>query len=383
MPQNLLNRYPSIESLRQRARRRIPYFAWEYVDSGTGNDGCMRRNREALESVTLVPQYMKGVFQPDVSTRLFGQDYSVPFGVSPVGLTALMWPRAERILAKAAAANRFPYTLSTAATEAPETIGPLAEGMGWFQLYPPRRPEIRRDLLMRAKDSGFTTLLVTADVPIAGRRERQVQAGVTVPPRITPLMLWRSAIRPAWALATLRAGIPRFRGLEKYLDGRDMRDMLTFIGQELGGSLDWEYLEAVREEWDGPIALKGVLDVEEAERAVSIGYDGIMVSNHGGRQFDGAPAAISVLPAIVAAVGNRAAILFDSGVRGGLDIARALALGADFVLLGRAFMYGVSALGAKGGDHVAQILKDDLANNMTQLGCRNISELASRVRKDA
>ncbi len=381
MPPNLTNRYPSIESLRQRARQRIPFFAWEYVDSGTGNGGCMRRNQEALESVTLVPHYMKGVFQPDTSTSLFDVDYNVPFGVSPVGLTALMWPRAERILAKAAADHRFPYTLSTAATEAPETIGPLTNGMGWFQLYPPRDPKIRRDLLLRAKDIGFTTLLVTADVPVAGRRERQVQAGVTVPPRVTPLMLWRSAIRPAWAFATLKSGIPRFRGLEKYLDGRDMRDMLTFIGQELGGSLDWEYLQAVRQEWEGPIALKGVIDVEEAERAVSIGYDGIMVSNHGGRQFDGSPAAISVLPSIVSAVGDRAAILFDSGVRGGLDIARALALGADFVLLGRAFMYGVSALGDRGGDHVARILKDDLVNNMTQLGCRSLSELASRLPK--
>ena len=381
MPPNLTNRYPSIESLRQRARQRIPFFAWEYVDSGTGNGGCMRRNQEALESVTLVPHYMKGVFQPDTSTSLFDVDYNVPFGVSPVGLTALMWPRAERILAKAAADHRFPYTLSTAATEAPETIGPLTNGMGWFQLYPPRDPKIRRDLLLRAKDNGFTTLLVTADVPIAGRRERQVQAGVTVPPRVTPLMLWRSAIRPAWAFATLKSGIPRFRGLEKYLDGRDMRDMLTFIGQELGGSLDWEYLQAVRQEWEGPIALKGVINVEEAERAVSIGYDGIMVSNHGGRQFDGSPAAISVLPSIVSAVGDRTAILFDSGVRGGLDIARALALGADFVLLGRAFMYGVSALGDRGGDHVARILKDDLVNNMTQLGCRSLSELASRLPK--
>ena len=203
MPPNLTNRYPSIESLRQRARQRIPFFAWEYVDSGTGNGGCLRRNQEALDSVTLVPHYMKGVFQPDTSTSLFDVDYNVPFGVSPVGLTALMWPRAERILAKAAADHRFPYTLSTAATEAPETIGPLTNGMGWFQLYPPRNPKIRHDLLLRAKDNGFTTLLVTADVPVAGRRERQVQAGVTVPPRVTPLMLWRSAIRPAWAFATL------------------------------------------------------------------------------------------------------------------------------------------------------------------------------------
>jgi len=157
-----------------------------------------------------------------------------------------------------------------------------------------------------------------------------------------------------------------------------MRDMLTFIGQELGGSLDWDYLDAVRQEWDGPLVLKGILTSAEAERAVALGFDGIMVSNHGGRQFDGAPAAIDVLPAIAHAVGERTKVLFDSGVRGGLDIARALALGADFILLGRAFMYGVAALGRRGGDHVADLLKADLINNMIQLGCMTTAELRER-----
>ena len=375
---NLLNRYPSIEDLRRRAKERIPYFAWEYIDSGTGADECVRRNRAALESITLVPQFMKGAFEPQLTTRLFNIDYAVPFGISPVGLTALMWPRAERILARAAAVYRFPYTLSTAATEAPETIDPLADGMGWFQLYPPRQADIRRDLIHRARDAGFTTMLVTADVPIASRRERQVRAGVVVPPKITPRMLYRCMVRPAWSIATLVAGSPRFRGLEKYINGSDMRDMLTFIGQELGGSLDWDYLDTVRQEWDGPLVLKGILTSAEAERAVALGFDGIMVSNHGGRQFDGAPAAIDALPAIAHAVGGRTKVLFDSGVRGGLDIARALALGADFILLGRAFMYGVAALGRRGGDHVADLLKADLINNMIQLGCTTTAELRER-----
>jgi len=378
----LMNRYPSVADLRRRAHRRIPHFAWEYLDSGTGADECVRRNREALAAVTLMPQFMKGVFEPDLSTTLFGIHYDTPFGVAPVGLTALMWPRAEQILARAAAKYRFPYALSTAATTAPETIGPLAAGMGWFQLYPPRRPEIRRDLLLRARDSGFTTLLVTADLPVASRRERQLRAGVSVPPKTTALMLYRCAVRPAWTLATLVAGRPRFHGLEKYLDGRDMRDMLSFIGEELGGTFDWEYLQQLRDEWSGPIVLKGVLDVDLAERAVVLGCEGIMVSNHGGRQFDGAPAAISVLPAIAKAVGDRAKILFDSGVQSGLDIARALALGADFVLLGRAFMFGVAALGKRGGEHTARILIADLKNNMTQLGCATVGELADRVASD-
>ena len=374
----LMNRYPRIAELRQRARQRIPHFAWEYLDSGTGADQCMQRNEQALAAVTLEPQFMKGAFEPELATTLFDVRYSVPFGVSPVGLTALMWPHAERILARTAARHRLPFTLSTAATESPEVIGPLTEGMGWFQLYPPRDATIRRDLLLRARDTGFTTLLVTADVPVASRRERQIRAGVSVPPRITPIMLWRCLLRPAWSWATLRAGSPRFRGLEKYIDGNDMQDMLSFIGEGLGGTLDWEYLQAVRQEWDGPLVLKGVIDTAAAERAVSIGFDGIMVSNHGGRQFDGAPASITALPRIAAAVGKRTKILFDSGVRSGLDIARALALGADFVLLGRAFMYGVDALGRRGGDHVAQILQADLANNMTQLGCATLQELAQR-----
>jgi L-lactate dehydrogenase (cytochrome) len=373
---SLMNRYPSVADLRRRARKRIPYFAWEYLDSGTGADECLQRNRDALSAVTLIPQFMKGEMTPDISTSLFGVDYAAPFGVSPVGLTGLMWPRAERILARSAARYRIPYALSTAATDAPETIGPLADGMGWFQLYPPRRPEIRRDLLLRARDTGFTTLLVTVDVPATGRRERQIRAGVSVPQKITPLMLYRCAVRPAWTWATLCAGgQPRFTGLEKYVDGGRMQDMLTFLTEELGGTLDWDYLQAVREEWDGPIVLKGVLDTTEAERAVEQGFDGVMVSNHGGRQFDGAPGAAAVLPDIATAVGGRAKILFDSGVRGGLDIARALTLGADFVLLGRAFMYGVAALGKRGGDHVAELLIQDLKNNMMQVGRASLAQL--------
>jgi L-lactate dehydrogenase (cytochrome) len=196
---------------------------------------------------------------------------------------------------------------------------------------------------------------------------------------MTPIMLDRCAVRPAWTLATLRYGQPRFRGLEKYIDRNDLQKMLTFIGQGLGGTLDWDYLQALRDEWHGALVLKGVLDVEEARRAVALGFDGILVSNHGGRQFDGAPAAISALPAIAAAVGDKVNILFDSGVRNGLDIARALALGADFVLLGRAVIYGVAALGERGGDHVADILLADLKNNMAQLGCMRIDELKDRV----
>lgn len=372
--------YPAISDLEKKARQRIPHFAWEYLDSGTGEEECLQRNRAVFKDVTLTPQFMQGEFEPDIRCALFGKEYHTPFGIAPIGLTGLMWPQAEKFLARSAAHYRVPYTLSTLATESPETIGALADEMGWFQLYPPKRAEIRRDLLARAQASGFTTLLVTADVPVSSRRERQLRAGVSVPPRTNLRTLYHAAIRPSWSLATLSYGLPRFRGLEKYLETSDMQQMVSFFGKEFGGTLDWDYLKAVREEWRGPIILKGVLCAEQAKRAAEIGLDGVVVSNHGGRQFDGAPAALSVLPEIKAVAGKHLAVLFDSGLHTGLDIAKALALGADFVLLGRAFMYGVAALGEEGGDHVIEILSDDLRNNMAQLGCRTIDDLPQYLR---
>lgn len=369
------DRFPSIEDLRQRARRRIPHFAWEYLDSGTGRDDGACRNVDAMRQVTLTPRFMRGEMVIETQTELFGRKYNAPFGVAPVGLTGLMWPGAEKILAKAAAKYQIPYSLSTVATQSPETIGPLADGMGWFQLYPPRDPAVRRDLLARVKAAGFTTLLVTADVPTGSTRERQRRAGVTVPPKMTPMMIYRCMVRPEWSLATLSAGSPSFQGVAKYASGSDLQNMTAFIGTGLGGTLDWAYLEAVRREWDGPIVIKGIMSAADAKDALAFGADGIGVSNHGARQCDGVPAAIEVLPRIAEAVDGRAPIIFDSGIRTGLDICRALALGADFVLCGRAFMYGVAALGARGGEHVMQLLLDDYKNNMAQLGCRDLTEL--------
>lgn len=374
----LMQRFPAISDLRAQAQRRMPHFAWEFLDSGTGADAAAGRNQDAFTRVRMLPRFMQGQFQPDISTELFGSKYSAPFGISPVGMNSLVWPGTDRILARAAAATGIPYTMSSAANDTIETLGALAGGMGWFQLYPPRNSNVRADLLHRARESGFTTLLVTVDVPVISRRERQMRAGVGAG-SVTAKMLWDVLRRPSWALATWREGQPRLPSLERYSPSDDLAKFLAFVGEELNGTFDWDYLDAVRAEWDGPLVLKGVLDPQEALQAVEHGVDGILVSNHGGRQLDGALSSIEALPAVAQAVAGRAKVLLDSGVRSGMDIARALALGADFVMLGRAFMFGTAALGERGGLHTENLLRQDLLNVMSNLGCRDVAQLAQRI----
>lgn len=371
----LFNQYPAIVDLAEKAKKRVPKVSWEYLESGTGNESLTKRNLEAFEKIVFTPRFCKGVLKPVITTSILGKTYNAPFGIAPIGLTGLIWPRTEAYLAATARHYHIPYTLSTVATETPEAIGPVAGEMAWFQLYPPREMELCKDLLNRAKTAGFHTLLITADVPMAGRRERTKRAGLQMPPKITPELIWQGMTHPAWTVATLQRGLPRLRTIAAYTDYKDMKFVSGYVGNRLGGTLDWDYCKAIKDIWQGPVVLKGILHPADAEKAVEIGLDGILVSNHGGRQFDGAIAAIDALPAIAKTINGRAAILFDSGVRNGLDIMRALSLGADFVLLGRSFIYGVAALGQYGGHHVTEILMDDLKNNMVQLGIEQLTNL--------
>ncbi|MCB9234788.1 MAG: alpha-hydroxy-acid oxidizing protein [Bacteroidia bacterium] len=368
MPNPLLEIYPSVQDLEQLARDRVPHLSWEYLQSGTGDEHALDRNRKAFADVSLPPRVMRGKLQPDLSVSLFGKNYALPFGIAPVGLTGLMWPRAEYFLAATAKKYGIPYCLSTVATETPETIGPLVGEQGWFQLYPPVMKDVRADLLKRAADSGFHTLVMTADVPVPSRRERTKRAGLRMPPKTTFKMILDTLAHPKWAMGTIKNGTPRLRTIEKYTPEKSREAATAYVNQNLGGNLDWDYLKEVRDLWQGPVILKGVMHPEDALQAVASGVDGIVVSNHGGRQFDATPASLEVLPDIVSAVKGKTAILFDSGIRSGLDILKALHLGAEFVLLGRAFIYGVIAMEQKGSDHVVDILVDELKNNMMQLG---------------
>lgn len=370
---DLNQRFPAIADLKTRARARIPHFVWEYLDSATGTEATLRRNRAKLDSVLLCPSILHGEFTPDLSTELFGQSFPLPFGVSPVGMSGLIWPDAERLLAAAAGKAGLPYSMSTVASQTPEFVAPVLGAHGWFQMYPPRDPEIRRDMLKRAKDAGFSALILTVDVPVASRRERQTRSGLTQPPKLTPRLFAQVALRPAWALGTLRMGMPRMRLMDGYADNTVSLSSTAHVGYLLRTSPDWDYLKSLRDAWEGPLIVKGVLRPDDTARLQDEGVDAIWVSNHAGRQFDAAPATIEVLPAIRAA--TRLPVIFDSGVEGGLDILRALALGADFVMLGRAWHYALGALGAAGPAHLIDILTKDMVANMGQLGARRLSDL--------
>lgn len=372
---NLHNTHPAISDLRTRTKARIPHFVWEYLDSATGNEATKHKNRTELDKILFTPGILHGEFTPKLETNLLGQTYPLPFGIAPIGMSGLIWPDAERLLAKLAANTGIPYTLSTVASQTPETVGPHAGNQGWFQLYPPRDPAIRSDILNRAKASGFHSLVLTVDVPVASRRERQTRSGLTNPPRLTPRLMAQVARCPTWALGTLKHGMPRLRLMESYQKSGHARSSTQHIGYLLRTSPDWEYLQQLRREWDGPLIVKGVLNPKDAQRLQNEGIDAVWVSNHAGRQFAAAPATITALPKIRAAVGPDYPLIFDSGIEGGIDILRAMALGASFVMLGRAFHYGLAAFGAKGGAHVVDILRQDLQSNMGQIGAKTLHNL--------
>ncbi len=373
---SLHNRYPAIADLRTRARTRMPKFVWEYLDSATGTEATQRRNRSALDRIGLHPSILHGEFTPDLGTQFLGVERPLPFGIAPVGMSGLMWPDAEGHLARAAARAQIPYSLSTVASQSPEDVAPHLGPDAWFQMYPPRDQAIRTDMLKRARAAGFSTLVLTVDVPVASRRERQTRSGLTQPPRLTPRLLAQVATTPAWAWGMAQRGMPRMRGLEKYTPKTESALSSTqHAGYLLRTSPDWEYVSWLRDAWEGAFVLKGVLRARDAQPLKSRGVDAIWVSNHAGRQFDAAPASIDALREIRAA--TDLPLIFDSGIEGGLDILRAYASGADFVMLGRAFHYALAALGPIGVDHLIEILTKDIEANMGQLGARTISELPS------
>jgi len=380
MKWNFDRRYPSVDSLRSKAMRRVPPFAFDYLDGGCNEDVNLSRNTSELREVELRPRYLGRHVDVSLKTELFGHAYDAPFGIAPIGLQGLVWPDAPRILAEAANRHNVPFILSTVTTATIEEIAGLTEGRAWYQLYHPAESSLRDALLKRAKEAGYDVLVLLCDVPTFGYRPRDIRNGLSLPPRMTLRNILQIMTRPEWAWKTLLHGKPEFSNMKPYMPkGLDMKKLGDFMNRTFSGWLDEERIKPIRDSWKGKLVLKGVASMEDADTAFRLGFDGLIVSNHGGRQLDAGQSSIRAMSPIVDAYKERMKIMIDSGLRSGPDIARAMAKGADFCFLGRTFMYGVGALGRAGGDHSIAILKTQLQQLLEQLSCETCSQLPDRL----
>jgi (S)-mandelate dehydrogenase len=374
----LRQRFPTIDDLRRRARRRVPRFGFDFVDGGATEEYCIRRNTDAFQAVELLPRYcVEGKATTEV--ELFGRRYAAPIGVAPMGSAGLMWPGAEKLFAAEAQRTGIPYVLATPGNASIEEIAAIAPDVFWFQLYrfPYDNHAITYDLVRRADEAGAHVLVPTVDSAGKSKRPRDIRNGVRVPFPIHPWTTYQVLTSPAWTMALLRNGMPITANLVPYAEDSSQLATARTMQLRSGGSHTWEELDRLRARWKRAFVVKGILHPKDAERAVAMGADGIIVSNHGGRHFDGAPATIDVLPAIVSAVGSRATVMIDSGIRGGLDVVRALALGAKSCFTGRCFAYGLGALGPAGAAHVVDLFLDEIRTELLHVGARSVAEAAS------
>ncbi len=376
------NKYPDVADLRVQARKRIPKFAFDYLEGGCMEEIGIKRNRDIVESVLLRSELLKPFDGSDLSVDIFGHRYSAPFGIAPVGLQGLMWPRSPEILAKAAAAKNIPYILSTVSSSSLERIAEVSEGNAWFQLYNPTDSSIRSDLLRRLKDAQYPVLVITVDVPTFGFRPRDIRNGLAMPPKLTLANILQMISRPRWLLETALSGKPEMETLKPYMPkNMPIEQLATFMNQTVMGPVDIEGLQTIREKWQGPLVIKGLMNEVDVKAAISLGADGVVISNHGARQLDASESPMEPLQDLAAKYGDKIKIFMDSGLRSGTNIAAALASGASFTFLGRPFVYGVAALADKGGIHTINSLTIQLMQIMNQLGCSKVSDLPKHLVK--
>jgi len=368
----------SVWDFRTRAKRRMPRFAFDYLDGGAGDESGIRRNIEALDAIKLKPRMLVNIENRDLSTTLFGRKWNMPFGTAPIGAGNLLWPCAEETIARAALAANIPYTISTPACTTLEDIRKIAGENAWFQLYVGRAEEMVQGLVSRAEEAGYDVMLVTVDVPIPPRRLRDIRNKFTMPFAWTPWVIWQLLTHPEWSIRTAIAGRPRFANMERYAPAQTAQPLARYMSSQVTGRFDWAELKKLRDRWKGKLVPKGLLTAEDALMAKEIGCDGVVVSNHGGRQLASLPSSIEMLPEIRAAVGPGFPLILDSGIRSGEHIVKALASGADFVLIGRAMMYAVAGLGAAGPKTAIELLSAEMLNTMGQIGYTDIDSLKKR-----
>jgi (S)-mandelate dehydrogenase len=371
----------NIEDLRRLAQRRLPRAIFDFFDGGAEDEVTLRENRAAFERVRLLPRVLVDVAQVDTRVTLFGKDMALPVAVAPTGGIGAGRPGADLMLARTANAFGIPYTLATPATASIERVAAeVPDGRRWFQLYVVRDRAFREQLVRRAEEAGYEALFVTVDLAVSGKRERDPRNGFVTPYKPN----WRNSrdvlTRPAWLMDIMRSGLPTMANFEGYkFSSTKVTDIATAVGREMDASFDWEELKRLRDLWPRRLLLKGVQRPDDAERAATLGCDGVVVSNHGGRQLDGAAATLEALPFVAKAVGNKMTVLLDGGVRRGVDILKARALGAQAVLVGRATLFGVMAAGEPGARRALEILATELERAMKLCGVRTIAEIGPEL----
>jgi (S)-mandelate dehydrogenase len=366
----------NIGDLRKLAKRRLPRAVFDFFDGAAEDEITLRENRAAFERVRLAPKMLTGVERVDTSTTLLGGYSRMPIAVGPTGGIGFGWPFADVGVARAAAAAGIPYTLSTMATASIERIAREAGGRLWFQIYIFRDPRMTAELVDRARSFGYEALMVTVDVPVGGKRERDFYNDFAIRFRFTPRNVLDFATRPLWVLDVLRHGMPKLENVAAFApEAKSTAEIASSVGQYWDADFGWDDLKAMRDRWPGKMLVKGTLRADEAERLAAIGVDAVVVSNHGGRQLDGAVAGMDALPPIVRAVKGKMSVLVDGGVRRGVDAIKAVAQGAEGVMLGRATLFGAVAAGEAGARRAIEILRDELVRSMQLSGVRSISEI--------
>ncbi|HEY7300178.1 MAG TPA: alpha-hydroxy acid oxidase [Xanthobacteraceae bacterium] len=371
--------FTNIEDLRQVARRRIPRALFDYVDRGSYDELTLRANRADLDSITLRQRVLVDVSSVSLETSLLGESIAMPVALAPAGMTGLMYGDGEILAARAAEAQGTRFCLSTMSICTIEEVRQATKAPFWFQLYVFRDRGFSRSVIERVGAARCSALFVTVDLPMRGQRHMDIKNGLTVPPRIALANAFDLATKPAWGISVLRARRRGFGNIEAFLKGSGMIKSASWANENFDRSLSWRDIEWVRSLWPGKLVLKGILDIEDAKRAAAMGVDAIVVSNHGGRQLDGAPSSIAALPHVADAVGDRVEVLFDSGIRSGQDVLKALARGARGCLVGRAFLYGLAAAGEAGVRRALAIIRAELEVSMALTGQRDVRAITSDV----
>ena len=366
------NKIFSVEDARILAKKRLPRLMYDFVDGASGDETLCEINSSALNQIRLEPRVLRNVEKRNLKKTILDIECDLPFGFSPMGMCNLTWPKADEMLANESLINNIPNCVSMASSTSLERMFELSKGKSWIQLYNFNENFVM-EILERAHQTGYKVAILTVDVPIQFRRAKDDKNGFTVPFNIGPKQILDFATHPLWSLSTLLSGIPKPMNYETSKSGN------KFVRSQSRGATDWDTLKRVRDAWKGKLIVKGVMSPKDAVKVKEAGADAIQVSNHGGRQLDSALPAIEALPLIRNTVGKEFPLIFDSGIRGGSDIVRALALGANFVMLGRPLMYGIGADGSRGLKKILNIIKEELSTALGLVGLTDVNEISSEI----